>query len=231
MKYIRKSGTPSELIQWLKTPPNEETGEVNDLSYEAMRDDPIVYPAILSSLLEEQGFLCGYTGLRIDVDKAHIEHLKPQSLSKKNREAGIDDTDDVSYQNMVAAFPKQGRCDFGAFVKDDWYDEREFISPLDEACERRIKFTFSGKVKPVNENDTGAETTIKKLNLNNDLLVNYRKQAIKVALFHKNKPKSKGQLQTIERSYCERPSPTEKFKAFCFVIQHAASQLVKKQYN
>lgn len=46
-----------------------------------------------------------------------------------------------------------------------WYDVNLLISPLDEDCEYRFRFTADGGISPRLEDDSGAEVTIRKLGL------------------------------------------------------------------
>ena len=105
MKYIRKGPEPVRLRQWrvkqkaspqnlfYKNVPTEELAEVRD------------------SLLEEQGWICAYTMLRLaSREKGHIEHILPQSRAAASQ---------TDYFNMVYCFPGEGakRCEFGAHKK------------------------------------------------------------------------------------------------------------------
>ena len=87
-----------------------------------------------------------------------MEHLEPQQARPDRA---------TDYQNMVLCFPENGPCDFGAIAKGDAnVDETNFVSPLNEGCQRRLRYRFSGKVAPAEEEDEPAARTIALLALN-----------------------------------------------------------------
>lgn len=216
MKHIIKNSPPAELKSWFDGQLID--GQRLNCSYDDL--PPEVKQLIKQRLLAEQGYLCCYTGIRIDENRSHIEHLKPQALCQEH--------EDIDYHNLLAAFPENGRaCQFGAVVKDNWYDENLLVSPLHGSCETRFGFDQYGRVRAANEGDDGVKTTIKKLGLDNGSLTEMRKQAIQAALFPKNHKMSQKQLQFVIESYCQRDHDN-KFRPFCFVIQHAADRLLRQ---
>ena len=180
MKKINKTHPPLEYLQWLKI--QKETGEKGNLYFnydEGIESE--AFNALKQKLIEEQGYLCAYTGIRISSDikvdgivlgkgTFHVEHLKPRTICKKEqKEQGNIISEDLDYRNMVACYPKDendASCSFGAKSKDDWWDEEEFISPCQEDCERRFSFSWSGIVSPTLDEDYAAKKTIEKLGLN-----------------------------------------------------------------
>ena len=75
MKYIQKGVEPSSLSIWkikqgAKIP-----------SWKSFRRT-VVYDRLLEALLKEQGYICCYCGVAIDKGNCHIEHFKPQGISK-----------------------------------------------------------------------------------------------------------------------------------------------------
>jgi len=74
MRTIPKTSPPRLLTQWKAA----NAGDIN-YGYNLMRQDAAVREAVEDALLAEQGFLCAYTGMRIDRGLFHIEHLIPQS--------------------------------------------------------------------------------------------------------------------------------------------------------
>ena len=181
MKKINKTHPPLEYLQWLKI--QKETGEKGNLYFnydEGIESE--AFNALKQKLIEEQGYLCAYTGIRIlpDIKNSdgqviekgtfHVEHLKPRTICKKEqKEQGNIISEDLDYRNMVACYPKDendASCSFGAKSKDDWWHEEEFISPCQEDCERRFSFSWSGIVSPILDEDYAAKKTIEKLGLN-----------------------------------------------------------------
>lgn len=222
MKHIRKRNVPAELARWIENQPIENGKRLN-CRYEHMPTE--VKRVVKQRLLEEQGRLCCYTGLRIDESKSHIEHFRPQELC-----VGLEDVD---YNNLLAAYPGEqhegqyGKCRFGAHKKSKWYDEDLLISPLRGDCESRFKFDQFGKIIPTDKADRAAAETIRQLGLDDGSLVELRKQAIQAALFYKNQPLRPQQLGNIAQNYCQSDHNHE-FRAFCFVITQAAQQLLHK---
>jgi hypothetical protein len=86
MKRIIKSNSPTELTKWVKT-----QGTVN-CRYSDLPSD--IRTIVKQRLLDDQGHICGYTGIRISDGRSHIEHLKPQSYYSDNNE-------DVDYTHYV----------------------------------------------------------------------------------------------------------------------------------
>jgi uncharacterized protein (TIGR02646 family) len=223
MKHIQKRSTPAILSQWLEGQPVENGKRLN-CGYKEMPSE--VRQAIREYLLTEQGWLCCYTGIRISIDKSHIEHFKPQALCV--------DHEDVDYNNLLLAYPSEqrerqyGRCQFGAQAKANWYDEQLLVSPLRGDCESRFKFNQFGEIRAAQRTDRAAQTTIQRLGLNNASLTEMRRQAIESVLFRKpNQHLSQKQLKKIVQSYCQL-SEDNRFRAFCFVISQAAHQLLRQ---
>lgn len=240
MKKIVKNPQPELLIKWFK----EERRENRDVSYEygfkavsiiENGEKKNLYTIVKESLLDEQGFLCCYTGKRIDLDSSHIEHLKPQSISKENRNAGIPDFDDVNYQNLLAAFPKKmletdvltgqkkhTECEFGAEARKD---EVLPITPLDDNCEEKFSFNEFGEIKPTNNEDEDAIQTIKLLDLDNPRLKDERKNVIDAILL--TEYLTEANVRRNAENAFERDG-NRRFKPYCFVIKLACELRLRK---
>lgn len=215
MKKIVKQTQPTELQQWrannTKIPENLKYGCGG-------------FPkgAVLNALLVEQGFLCAYTLLKISSDKAHVEHVKPQSQ--------CDHGEDVAWNNMVACFPQPDaqHPGFGAVQKDSWWEEAKFVSPLAENCDSRFKYQKDGSIEVAVANDAAAKTTIEKLKLDCARLKEARKNAIMKAGLHKRakKPissvsKAQGFAQTLSRRQ------SNAYVEFCTVLEHVADDYIQ----
>jgi len=222
MKYINKEQEPETLSFWFN---NQMDEEGNRLGCDFRKDLPgDVKRDLHDHLLREQGFLCCYTGILIDVidvNDSHIEHLKPYSLCKRERQC-----EDVSYRNLLAAYPGKDRKNvhFGAHAKEDWYDPVRFVSPLDENCEKQFIFYASGKIAATDPEDIAAKTTIDKLVLNHDQLKDLRKAAIQEVLFNVDLEES--ELQEIANGSYSVKDEDGKLPSFCFVIEQIAKQLI-----
>lgn len=216
MKHITKGSPPPELKQWFEGQPIQGGRRLN-CSY---HDMPTVIKSLIKQrLLQEQGHLCCYTGIRINEDRSHIEHFVPQSLCA--------DYEDVAYNNLLAAFPGRGQiCPFGAQAKGNWYNPTQMVNPLHGRCEARFRFNQFGKILAA-PNDQGAEETIRHLRLDHDTLTEYRRQAIETALFRRKL--SDAQLRTVATQVCDRHPRTGDFRPFCFAISHAAHDLLHRR--
>ncbi|MCK6603988.1 MAG: TIGR02646 family protein [Ignavibacteriaceae bacterium] len=166
MFYIPKTSPPDLIVEWInrRRIVSEESVKFEYLQNPEKED-------LRKILLAEQYHLCCYTQLRLIAERSHIEHLIPQSVSI---EAGRF-SETVSYNNLVAAFSDD---EFGARYKSDWPSDTEksdFVKPTDKSCSERFEYTGSGLVKPA-DNDTSAQKTIEKLNLNHPRLVKKRRE-------------------------------------------------------
>ena len=218
MKYIHKGAAPRELQGWINGQPFENERHTN-CTYDDMPGD--VKDVIRQRLLEEQGWLCCYTGVRMAASSSHIEHLKPQSRCQEY--------EDVDYANLLAAYPgDKVRCEFGAKAKDDWYDEQLLVSPLHLRCETQFQFDQFGRIRSANDGDLAAQQTIRRLRLDHESLTEMRGQAIDEALFPKHRRISEAQLRTVIESFCSRNDAKHPFRSFCFVVVQAARELLLK---
>jgi uncharacterized protein (TIGR02646 family) len=217
MKWILKKTEPSQLAEWR----SRNKKDIN-FDYDLMRKDHKVVNAVVDALLEEQGYLCAYTGVRIDKDKCHIEHLKPQTHCNRQ--------ETVMYTNIVACFPEPNRSHrlpFGAQQKDQWPDssqEHLFISPLDPICETRFFFDLKGNIL-FTENDEAAETTIKKLGLDHKYLIAWRRAEIQGVIGKNNDLPLSAARRRLNQLKARKDGP---FEQFCFVLIQALEKHIKR---
>ncbi len=126
----------------------------------------------------EQKYICAYCETRIDLDNSHIEHIKPQSLNKYQKEV-------FNYYNLVVSCNGREYCnlffidsDYKEFIscghkKADNFDENLFISPIKEKnCSKFFVFDKEkGTILPNKNLDAQsikrAEYTISILSLDN----------------------------------------------------------------
>lgn len=221
MRWIQKKNEPPQLAQWRA----RYAGDIN-FGYKLMRGDEDVVKAIIDTLLEEQGYLCAYTGLRIEDSSCHIEHVRPQEDCFAAGEA----EQTVAYTNMVACYPspnQKGKTLFGAVLKGNWPSTQEaylFISPLTQSCEDRFTFTLQGKIK-YREGDAAAEKTIEKLGLNEGDLINARHGAIQGILGKTNNLRLKDARKRLQQ--LEHPT-RQRLEPFCFVLTQSLKAHIKR---
>jgi uncharacterized protein (TIGR02646 family) len=128
------------------------------------------------ALLEEQGYICCYCGRRVNTGESHIEHLVPRKLCRGR---------ELDYTNMLASCeggtrdspPSENHC---GHRKDNWYESRLFVSPLDPDCESYFTFTTAGEILPVSDPARAkkAKETIRRLGLDISKLTRMRREAL-----------------------------------------------------
>lgn len=214
MRQIQKSTEPRRLASW-------RAAHQNDPNFGYDLINGVLRNEIKRSLLDEQGEICAYTGMRICQDTSHIEHPKPQTHCGPG--------EDVRYTNMLACFPAPNAPEvpYGARQKGSWPDptkEYLFVSPLSGGCEARFSFTLRGKIKPADAGDDGAKATINALTLDHRLLTDLRKAAIDKTLeIFRAGPaslplsKARHRLAGLERAELAGGI----LEPFCFVLKQA----------
>ena len=220
MKRVVKIGAPRQYTDWVR----RMRGQNNE-DYRALQNPEKDF--LQNRLLEEQGFLCGYTMKRISKTTSHIEHIKPESLCR------IDEIgSDLEYRNLLACFPKDGMLvhnRYGAQAKDDWWENngRDFISPLVTNCESYFKFNLLGEISSV-RNNVKATKTISVLKLDNNSLTDDRKRAITEFLYGSDQVSPISQKEA-ERSLQAITNKNEEgsFVEFCVAIQHGLNEYLK----
>lgn len=220
MKHIIKQPPPSELIAWAAA-----NAGLPSLQYGAGGFPQL---AVHRALVGEQGYLCAYTMRQIVIDDSHVEHLKPQSVS---RDEG-NPAETASFGNIVACFPKRQaggqKITFGAIFREDAWDSVLFLMPTNPACETRIRFLTNGKVQPARADDEAAIWTIKNLGLASPILDDWRKNAIedRGLSLTADRPASRREAESIIADICSRKQDG-RFQPYCVAIKHAAEAYLK----
>ncbi len=166
MKHIEKrlKNEPASLKEKRSTP---------GASFDSCNKDDI-----RNALLKEQGYICAYCMQRISQNLneegktvTKIEHYQAQSS---------DNSLQLNYMNMLGVCrgnegeaKKLQHCDTARG------NQRLTVNPLDANCESLVKYETSGDIYSDNENVNHDLTAI--LKLNNQRLVEYRKEAIDAA--------------------------------------------------
>lgn len=220
MRRITKSHAPQTLQAWCN-----ENKDLNH-NYKALLGTE-AHSKLKEKLLEEQGWLCAYTGRRIEDDTSHVEHLKPQTKCAE--------WEDVDYRNVVACFPSDGgdvSHGYGAPVKRGWWDETNFVSPLAENCERRFAFAWSGHIHPNPENQEDAKQTINVLNLDDEVLRKLRKARIDgffgFGLRSRSRPLSVADAKTALANI-DRADPNGRLQEFVFVLKQLLPKYIEQE--
>ncbi|MCI0376292.1 MAG: TIGR02646 family protein [Gemmataceae bacterium] len=180
------------------------------------------------ALVREQRGLCAYTGIGIDSNNSHIEHLTPQEHCQNG--------EDVSYANLVACYPSpnSGYVAYGAHKKANWPspDERHlFVSPRSQGCEDRFAFNLRGEMAAANDCDGAAKVTIQKLGLNHQGLQARRQAAINATLEFRGKKTASLDLKLAKRrlgGLVQAEAGSQELEPFCFVLKQALGKHIKR---
>ncbi|MDB9375103.1 retron system putative HNH endonuclease [Nodularia sphaerocarpa] len=208
MKYIKKNQEPEKFSSW-KALENDDWKPSWDDNFQAP-EKPIVHDA----LLQEQGYICCYCGMRITRKNSHIEHLQPRSAYPDLA---------LEYTNFIASC--QGESEEPPPIpvhcghkKKYWYDERLMVSPLETICADFFRYPASGEILPTDNpgKKAAAETTIEKLALNIGKLQNMRKVAIDAALLG-IEDLTDAEIQQLSQGY-EQMDSNGQYTPFCAAI-------------
>lgn len=230
MRKIDKRSEPQELTRWRAANQADPGGSGINFGYEALRQSDEVANQLVDSLLAEQGYLCAYTGRRIDRNSTHVEHLLPQTPWQSK--PGLD----VAYSNMVGCWPQPNgpRGHYGAHPKADWPapgEEAQFVSPLSNGCDRRFVFNQRGEIKPANTADQAAATTIARLKLDHKLLTALRGREIESVLGKMRCLSLKEARQRLRRIEATEAALTGgadvQLDPYCFALKQALAQFIK----
>jgi uncharacterized protein (TIGR02646 family) len=218
MKYIKKKRPPAKYTTWRR----RVAGTADNHFEHGLRHPE--KGILKDALLDEQGYICAYTMKRINRDSSHIEHIKPESLCRKEKVGS-----DLDYTNMVACFPRDGMESpyrYGAPAKDNRWDEggKNFISPLHRICEQRFSFDMDGNIRPKGGKGghIAAKKTIALLKLDHKSLTEDRKNAITEYIYGAGGKNALSPTQIIRaiQIICERDHSNQ-FTQFCVAIHHA----------
>lgn len=169
LKINKFTQEPAEVTAW-KALANDDWqpsyGNLMGLERRAMRQ----------ALLTEQGHVCCYCNRRImespsvdNIAEFHIEHFRPQHAFEHL---------ELEYQNLHASCFKNdnpnGRRHCGP-AKGDWFDEELTLSPLNDHRDR-LRYGHNGEV--LESTDSAVTAMVKKLNLNDKMLVSEREAQI-----------------------------------------------------
>ncbi len=226
MKKITKVAPPDDLKRWKQ----DNAQAPQNLRYGLAK---FPHDEVLKALLREQGHICAYTLKRICPKSAHIEHLKAQTICKEeDRQRELSNQpvirEDIAWNNIVACFPEPkppAAPEYGAVKKGGWWNAIDFVSPLEQNCEQRFRYTADGSIAPANREDSAAAETIKRIGLDNVKLGELRRAAFLRAGIHKraNKPiRSAQKVEQLIAQWANRHIPTDSFAEFCIPLLQVA---------
>ncbi len=196
MRKITKSSPPNELITYkLKRNPDDPQYRP---TYEDIDKD--VYDAILVSLLNEQGWVCGYCQQKItSINSSTIEHHCEQTIC--NGTNGRPDKR-LDYRNMLAVCPgnvgKEQFCDTNKAKFTEGNGLPINVSPWDQSHINRISYSSSGLIKSTNKTHNKEIDEI--LNLNNrDILKKRRADKYSYFLSQSGNPSNRKNKEKLKR--------------------------------
>lgn len=181
MKYIRKGAEPQSFSAWKALSNNEWQPNWENFSKPQKTD-------VHEALLREQGYICCYCGMRINITSSHIEHFKPRKLFPKIA---------LEYSNLLASCPGEGeersteqlpqlllRSEHCGHQKSEWYNPNLTVSPLQENCAKFFRYTAFGEILPTDDllMQAAGQETIERLGLNNSKLEATRRRQLQRSL-------------------------------------------------
>jgi uncharacterized protein (TIGR02646 family) len=189
MKLIVKNRTSKGFQRLLKL--KRENGNYEDVKNNVSKND-YIRDEVLTSLLEEQGYICAYCMQKLKLENSTIEHIVGQNYTKYGLELGKENQ--INYDNLLAV------CE-GKSCKDNLHCDKSraiyqkyrplYANPLENRLIQNIKFSEKGLiyykdfveieeiVKLKNDNELDEDSNIKYdlqkvLNLNCDNLKSKR---------------------------------------------------------
>lgn len=213
MRYINKSEEPENFTAWKKLANDDWKPSWEGFSKPEKID-------VHNALLQEQGFICCYCGMRINREASHIEHLLPRAIYP---ELALD------YNNLLASC--QGESEESPQLpvhcghkKGKWYQGHLMVSPLQANCSDFFKYNGDGEI--LSKEDLGkqiaAETTIDKLGLNIPKLTAMRREAIDAILLDIEEL-TDAEIQQLAVGYAQ-PDANGGYTPFCFAIAYILNQ-------
>ena len=165
MRAITKGQEPQEFTDWKALENADWKPTYDDLSGKEKK-------AVKDALFKEQGGICCYCERRLVDADSHIEHCQPQHLAC---------VDPLDFSNLLCSCQqniKKGDPRHCGNLKDKWYDDQKFVSPLKPDCTGRFSFLANGTIRASVDTDDAATETIKRLGLDIPKLNNLRKETL-----------------------------------------------------
>jgi uncharacterized protein (TIGR02646 family) len=209
MKHVQKGAEPLEFSYWKALANDDWQPTYDDLSGQTKK-------TVKDTLMKEQGYLCCYCECQIDDDDSHIEHFRPQSHA---------DVDPLDFSNFLCSCQNQlqkGVPRHCGNLKGSWYDSTLLVSPFDSGCEERFIFTGLGFIEPKQQEDRGANETIKRLGLDLPKLNSMRASVIEPFL---DDTLSTAELQRFVMGYLQKDSDG-RFGEFWSAIRYLFGDVV-----
>jgi len=144
MKFIQKTKTSNGYQKLLQL--KRDDGTYEDVKNDKSKNN-YIRDEVLTSLLEEQNYLCAYCMKKISLSDSSIEHIIGQKYIENGIEIGK--KNEINYNNFLAV------CD-GKSCKDDLHCDKSranyqkerplFVSPLENRIMQNIKYSEKGMI-------------------------------------------------------------------------------------
>ena len=134
MKKIQKGNVPDFWVSYIRRHPNHKYEDLD-----RTEEGKAVRYELRKHLAQEQMNICCYCCCKLSSDKIHNEHIKPESEFNQLT---------MDYENIIVSCTRRKnstRFTCG-MKKDNDYDERLFVSPLEENCANHFIFYPNGSI-------------------------------------------------------------------------------------
>lgn len=199
--------------------------------YKLVRDIKVIphFWNLKRQMLEEQGGICCYCGLKISFSgnrKPSVEHLSPKGTHREL--VG-------EYKNLLLSCSlttdEESEIKSGQTIETDIQhcndtkgDKLLHYTPLQPDCGKYFAYDIYGYVAGI---DADSEADIQTLNLDCKALVDRRKAAMSILFDENNDFISDNELQQIANTIMNRQTDGD-FREFCFVIKSVIDNLTKQ---
>lgn len=183
MRRIIKNAEPVEFINWKN---NFIIANGRAATYEDLRGDPYLH--LKESLLNEQGYICCYCERQIGqqqyLQDCDIEHFMPRNPDPRElsaTECRICRDAQLTYTNLFASCKGEEAysADHCNHKKDNWFDFKDCISPIDMRIGGIFGFRLNGEIFIIN---SIGQKMASHLNLSSYVLESQRKAAFDTVL-------------------------------------------------
>jgi uncharacterized protein (TIGR02646 family) len=227
MKHIQKNTEPVSLKAYRETTPNATYSGFG--SKDQLKD----------SLLAEQGHLCAYCMQRISrkwnnalsKDRIEVEHYLPQEIFPDKQ---------LDYRNLLGVCNGvsggEYHCDKTKGGKGDGTKRLIKLKPLHKSIENLVSYALGGKLISLSQDSAVTDELEKMLNLNNQNLVDMRRNALDKAWEdfkkrHSTKVTWSKALFQEEIAQYSKKGRSGKYKEFCqFIIWFFTKQANSSKY-
>jgi uncharacterized protein (TIGR02646 family) len=196
------------------------------------------------ALLTEQGYICCYCMRRISINNMEIEHNKPQADFSGNKSGNKSDNPDLQldYKNLLASCSGNrgnGKKNLHCNARKGDYEGRNrnytmILNPSDpnKNCENYIKYSSTGKILSICDDETINHELNEILNLNYQTLKENRKIALDtvIAVLNKKFPHKTWSKEAIKKKLEELSSKDAEGK-YSPYSQYIVSYLSKRLNN